>query len=88
VSRPASAASSSSNDNSSGSSRSQSKRHLETKTADVKDVNGEEMGMTQERQREIQASLFKMLGQPDATDEEKTDGSKVAGDSESSSSSL
>lgn len=27
--------------------------------------NNKEMGMTQERQREIQASLFKMLGQPD-----------------------
>lgn len=28
--------------------------------------NGDEMGMTQERQREIQASLFKMLGQADS----------------------
>lgn len=27
--------------------------------------DGENMGMTQERQREIQASLFKMLGQAD-----------------------
>ncbi len=27
--------------------------------------NSEEMGMTAERQREIQASLFKMLGQQD-----------------------
>jgi len=30
--------------------------------------NGDEMGMTQERQREIQASLFKMLGQADEDD--------------------
>jgi len=30
--------------------------------------NGDEMGMTQERQREIQASLFKMLGQADDDD--------------------
>jgi hypothetical protein len=28
-------------------------------------LENDEMGMTQERQREIQASLFKMLGQPD-----------------------
>ena len=28
---------------------------------------GDEMGMTQERQREIQASLFKMLGQAETT---------------------
>lgn len=27
--------------------------------------NGDDMGMTAERQREIQASLFKMLGQQD-----------------------
>ena len=27
--------------------------------------DGDSMGMTQERQREIQASLFKMLGQQD-----------------------
>ena len=32
--------------------------------------DGDNMGMTQERQREIQASLFKMLGQ---ADEEKED---------------
>jgi len=30
--------------------------------------NGDEMGMSQERQREIQASLFKMLGQADDDD--------------------
>ena len=29
------------------------------------DLNGDQMGVTQERQREIQASLFKMLGQAD-----------------------
>lgn len=34
--------------------------------------NSKEMGMTQERQREIQASLFKMLGQ---ADDKKDDGS-------------
>ena len=31
------------------------------------------MGMTQERQREIQASLFKMLGQADDPPDEKED---------------
>jgi hypothetical protein len=30
----------------------------------------DEIGMTQERQREIQASLFKMLGQPDSAESE------------------
>lgn len=33
--------------------------------------NHDEMGMTAERQRVIQASLFKMLGQADAETEEK-----------------
>ena len=32
---------------------------------DGKGFDGDQMGMTQERQREIQASLFKMLGQAD-----------------------
>jgi hypothetical protein len=31
----------------------------------AEDRNNEDMGMTLERQREIQASLFKMLGQAD-----------------------
>jgi hypothetical protein len=31
----------------------------------------DEIGMTQERQREIQASLFKMLGQPDSAESEE-----------------
>jgi hypothetical protein len=30
----------------------------------------DEIGMTQERQREIQASLFRMLGQPDTPESE------------------
>eukprot|EP00557_Chaetoceros_sp_GSL56_P007500 CAMPEP_0176496276 /NCGR_PEP_ID=MMETSP0200_2-20121128/11108_1 /TAXON_ID=947934 /ORGANISM="Chaetoceros sp., Strain GSL56" /LENGTH=506 /DNA_ID=CAMNT_0017894219 /DNA_START=23 /DNA_END=1546 /DNA_ORIENTATION=+ len=34
----------------------------------------EEMGMTAERQREIQASLFKMLGQQDDDDDDNDDG--------------
>mmetsp|Transcript_2664 Transcript_2664/g.3762 ORF Transcript_2664/g.3762 Transcript_2664/m.3762 type:complete len:390 (-) Transcript_2664:239-1408(-) len=37
--------------------------------------NNDEMGMTEERQKEIQASLFKMLGQQD---DEKENGSKSA----------
>lgn len=42
----------------------------------VQDDNGynhEEMGMTSERQRVIQASLFKMLGQADGVDDEGAD---------------
>ena len=35
--------------------------------------DNDNMGMTQERQREIQASLFKMLGQADDPPEEKDD---------------
>jgi pimeloyl-ACP methyl ester carboxylesterase len=35
--------------------------------------DGDNVGMTQERQREIQASLFKMLGQADDPHEEKED---------------
>ena len=41
--------------------------------------NGDEMGMTQERQREIQASLFKMLGQNDVAPQQDEKSSKVDG---------
>ena len=34
-------------------------------SAPTPDMNNKEMGMTEERQREIQASLFRMLGQAD-----------------------
>lgn len=50
--------------------------------------DSEEMGMTAERQRVIQASLFKMLGQadsPTAEEEEESD-SKVAADSDAEAS--
>ena len=40
--------------------------------------NSKEMGMTQERQREIQASLFKMLGQADDKKEEEEEPPKAA----------
>jgi pimeloyl-ACP methyl ester carboxylesterase len=39
--------------------------------ADASGFNSNEMGMTQERQREIQASLFKMLGQADDVKKEE-----------------
>ena len=63
----------------------QSKRSEVKAEAKDNGYNGEEMGMTQERQREIQASLFKMLGQPDTPEGSKTEESKMAS-SESSSS--
>ena len=40
-------------------------------TKDKLGFDGDEMGMTQERQREIQASLFKMLGQADDPKDER-----------------
>ena len=42
-------------------------------TKDKAGFDSEEMGMTQERQREIQASLFKMLGQADDDDKEPSE---------------
>jgi pimeloyl-ACP methyl ester carboxylesterase len=43
--------------------------------------NSKEMGMTQERQREIQASLFKMLGQDDKKPEPRTNDKPSASES-------
>ena len=45
---------------------------------DGKGFDGDQMGMTQERQREIQASLFKMLGQADDPVMEESKNENVA----------
>lgn len=51
------------------------RKQNQAQSVDDAEFNHKEMGMTQERQREIQASLFKMLGQADEvgdTSEEQT----------------
>lgn len=43
------------------------RKQTQAQSLDDAEFDSKEMGMTQERQREIQASLFKMLGQADET---------------------
>lgn len=68
-------------------SRSSSQRQVQAngKNGKTDGFDGDNMGMTQERQREIQASLFKMLGQADdPSQDDKDDSNKVQPQSKSS----
>lgn len=62
----------------SSSSRSKtSARSSSTSNSNKPGYNSDEMGMTAERQKEIQASLFKMLGQNDEPSSSPTGGEKA-----------